>query len=275
MRFTKMHGAGNDYLYIDCFSQSKPRGLPALARAMSHRRFGAGADGIILILPSRTADCRMEMYNSDGSRGAMCGNGIRCLAKYVYDRRLVRKLELRIDTDSGVKTVRVRTRNAKVVQATVDMGTPVFERAKIPMRGVGKDGLRERVEIPGAAFEATCLSMGNPHCVIFVPDERSVPIERYGPAVQASPLFPEGVNVECVRVMGRGEVSQRTWERGAGETWACGTGACAAAVATILGGKADRKVRVHLLGGEIAVEWKPGGPVWMTGPAEEVYTGQW
>lgn len=275
MKFTKMHGAGNDYIYVDCFSAKKPSGLPALSRAISHRRFGVGADGLILILPSKKADCRMEMYNSDGSRGAMCGNGIRCVAKYVYDRRIARKPILRIDTDSGVKTIHVHARNGKLVQAAVDMGPPIFARAKIPMRGAGKDGLNETVRIPGASFRARCLSMGNPHCVIFVKDEKKIAIEKFGPLIEKHHLFPKKANVEFVRVIRKGEISQRTWERGAGETWACGTGACAAAVATILSGKANKKVLVHLLGGDLTIRWEPGKSVLMIGPAEEICSGEW
>lgn len=276
-RFTKMHGTGNDYVYVECFTQKKPSRLPALAQAVSHRHFGIGSDGLILILPPRNSDendCRMEMYNSDGSRGAMCGNGVRCVAKYVYDRRLVRKERLRVETDSGVKVIELETRNGKAVRATVDMGEPIFERKKIPMTGARPIGLGEKIRVAGRTFETDCLSMGNPHGVIFVKDERAVPIEAWGPAIQKLSLFPKSVNVEFVRVIRPGEIAQRTYERGAGETWACGTGACAAAVATILRGKARGRVRVHLLGGALDIAWKPGQSVFMTGPAVEVFSGE-
>lgn len=278
MRFTKMHGTGNDYIYVECFTQRKPSGLPALARAVSHRRFGIGSDGLILILPptdSRKNDCRMEMYNSDGSRGAMCGNGIRCVAKYAYDHELARKKRLRVETDSGVKEIELELRGGKAVRATVDMGAPIFERKKIPMTGAGAQALGETIRAAGQRFEADCLSMGNPHCVIFVRDERKLPIESWGPAIQKLALFPKSVNVEFIRSIRRGEIAQRTYERGAGETWACGTGACAAGVATILRGKAKDRVKVHLLGGDLEIAWRPGESVFMTGPAAEISSGEW
>lgn len=275
MKFTKMHGAGNDYLYIDCFSQKKPGNLRKLAVDMSDRRFGVGSDGIILILPSDRADCRMEMYNSDGSRGAMCGNGIRCVAKYAYDHGIARKRVMTVDTDSGIKTIQVRVQNGKATHATVDMGPPIFERSKVPMRGPGQDGLSERISVLGKTFSANCLSMGNPHCVIAVPDERKFPVERFGPAIQKLAKFPKSVNVEFIRYIKPGEIAQRTWERGAGETYACGTGACAAAVSTILRGRAKSSVLVHLLGGDLQIEWTQGSSVFMTGPAVEVFSAEW
>lgn len=277
MRFTKMHGTGNDYIYVECFTQKKPSKLPALARAVSHRRFGIGSDGLILILPpqDRRNDCRMEMYNSDGSRGAMCGNGVRCVAKFAYDHRLARKTTLRVETDSGVKEIELEIRGGKAAKATVDMGPPIFERRRIPMTGAGKDGLRQSIRAAGESFAADCLSMGNPHCVIFVRDEKKVPIETWGPAIQRLSLFPKSVNVEFTRAIRQGEIAQRTYERGAGETWACGTGACAAAVSTILRGKAKDCVKVHLLGGDLDIAWRPGGSVFMTGDAVEICSGEW
>ncbi len=270
-----MQGAGNDYLYVDCFSQPKPKNLAVLSRRISDRRFGVGSDGLILILPSSAADCRMEMYNADGSRGKMCGNGIRCVAKYVYDRGIARKKELKIDSDSGIKKVLIKRYRGKVVGASVDMGKPVFERKKIPMRGKGADGLGQRIRVLGKSFVADCLSMGNPHCVVFVRDENRVPIERFGPRLETHPLFPEKTNVEFVRRMNNGDIAQRTWERGSGETMACGTGACAAAVATILRRRSKHRVKVYLRGGVLEIEWRPGESVWMTGPAEEVFSGVW
>lgn len=275
MKFTKMEGAGNDYVYVDCFTQKKPGNLSALTKKISDRRYGVGSDGLILILPSKKADARMEMYNCDGSRGAMCGNGIRCVAKYVYDHGIARKKTLRIDTDSGIKTIELEIKSGKVARARVDMGKPIFERKKIPMTGAGVDGLNQEIRVGGKRFKAQCLSMGNPHCVIFVRDEKNFPVEKIASQIQKNPLFPKSVNVEFVRRIGTSEISQRTYERGAGETLACGTGACAGAVATILGGKSKARLLVHLLGGDLEIQWKPGGSVWMTGPAVEVFSGNY
>jgi diaminopimelate epimerase len=272
LRFTKMHGIGNDYVYIDCFSQSIPDPA-ALARRVSPRRTGIGSDGLILICPSEEADCRMEMYNADGSRGEMCGNGIRCVAKYVYDRGIARRDSLRIATDVGIKTIRVAARDGKVHSATVDMGAPILDGPRIPVAAPGRV-IAEPFEIAGQSFAITCVSMGNPHCVVFVERVDELALEQLGSEFETHPFFPNRVNTEFVQVISPNEVRMRVWERGSGETAACGTGACAVAVAAVLTGHTSRTVLVHLVGGDLEIEWNANDHVLMTGPAEEVFDGE-
>jgi diaminopimelate epimerase len=276
MRFTKMEGLGNDYVYVDCFRGTVSDPV-AVAKRVSDRRFGIGSDGLILIHPSDRADCRMEMYNADGSRGEMCGNGIRCVAKYVHDHGHVQKSTLTCDTDAGVKTLDVFAgADGKIDRVRVDMGPPILERADIPMLGDEGTVIAEQLHVQDHAFIITAVSMGNPHCVIFVDDEKTFPVARVGEAIENLSLFPNRVNVEFVRVVSRTELHQRTWERGSGETFACGTGACAVAVAARLNDLADERVMIHLLGGDLEIEWAgEGEPVFMTGPAVEVFSGDY
>jgi diaminopimelate epimerase len=278
MRFTKMQGLGNDYVYVDAFVE-RVDDPAAVARFVSDRRFGIGADGLILIRPSKTADFRMEMYNADGSRGEMCGNGIRCCAKYVHDRRGFRKARLTAETDAGLKEMDLVVADGKVTAVRVNMGAPILERSRIPMLAPpGGDGDRvvnEQLHVQDRVFPVTAVSMGNPHCVLFVEDVDSFPVERVGRAIENLPVFPNRTNVEFVKVVSRTEVVQRTWERGSGETFACGTGACAVVVAGRLNGLLDAKVTVHLKGGDLVVEWEgDGAPVFKTGPAVEVFRGE-
>jgi diaminopimelate epimerase len=280
--FAKMHGCANDYLFVDAFA-GEPEGLESLARAMSDRRRGVGADGLILALPSERADFRMRMFNADGSESEMCGNGLRCLAKFVYERGLVaRRPRLTAETGAGVLAVDLEVEGGLVHRATVDMGPPRLERAEIPM--LGPPGpVREEplagVEVAGRPLRVTAVSMGNPHAVAFVDglveDLDAFPVEEVGPRVERHPAFPRRANAEFVRVLSRGEVQQRTWERGAGETYACGTGACAVVVAGVLTGRLDGEVLVHLRGGDLAVRWPGEGSVYLSGPAVEVFRGAW
>jgi diaminopimelate epimerase len=273
LRFTKMHGIGNDYVYVDCFAASVVDPA-ALARRVSPRRTGIGSDGVILICPSDTADCRMEMYNADGSRGEMCGNGIRCVGKYVYDHGLVKKDTLRVATDAGVKVLGLHIRDGRVHAATVDMGEPILDGQRIPVAAEGRV-LNAPLQVDGHTYQVTCVSMGNPHCVVFLPHVDDLPLADIGPRFEYHPFFPKRVNTEFVHVLGRRELRMRVWERGSGETAACGTGACAALVAAVLNDKADRHATLHLNGGDLQVEWSAAdNHVFMTGPAEEVFTGE-
>ncbi len=289
MRFTKMQGIGNDYVYVDG-AKDRPRDPAACARFVSDRHFGIGSDGLILINPSEIADFEMEMYNADGSRAQMCGNGIRCVGKYVYDRGMAKDTTITIETGAGVKTLEMIVGpDGKAEGARVDMGEPVLIPAGIPVipglldkRDTAAEGNAEAPVVgrkmtvtPEQTFSATCVSMGNPHCVIFIEeDPAEFPLEMWGPLCEKHPAFPERVNTEFIRVNDREHLSMRVWERGSGETWACGTGACAAAVAAVLNGYADRQVTVSLRGGDLQIEWRNDGHVYMTGPAVEVYEGE-
>jgi len=276
MRFTKMHGAGNDYVYVNCFDQDVPPDLPGLARKISHRHFGVGSDGLILIRPSTQADVRMQMFNADGSEAQMCGNGIRCVAKYAYDHGICRHDRMRVETGAGVLTLDLTTEDGKVASVRVDMGQPVLEAHRIPTTLPGDPVVGADLRVGDRRFAATCVSMGNPHCVIFADEINDSLVLGCGPEIERDPHFPERVNVEFVRVASRGEVHQRTWERGSGETWACGTGASAVCVAGVLTGRTDRRIRIHLRGGDLELEWnEEDNHIYMTGPAVEVFTGQW
>jgi len=274
MRFTKMQGAGNDYVYVDLFDE-RVADPAAVARAVSDRHFGVGSDGLILLAPSAVADVRMEMYNADGSRAEMCGNGIRCLAKLAFDRGRSRRNPMRVETDSGVKTIELRFEGERVTAARVDMGVPQFHPDRIPVRLDGDRVVERPIELPGERIPVTCVSMGNPHAVVFVGSVDAQDVARLGPALERHPLFPRRTNVEFVEVVDRGTIRQRTWERGSGETLACGTGACAAGVAAILTGRCDSPLRNLLRGGELGIEWDGAGSVRMTGPAVEVFSGEW
>lgn len=272
MRFTKMHGAGNDYLYVNCFEETVPD--PALlAQKVSDRHFGLGSDGLVLLCPSDRADLRMDMYNLDGSRGKMCGNAARCVGKYAYEHGLCRKQEITLETLSGIKTLRLTVESGDTVSSVeVDMGPPILRGPDIPTVFPENQVVGKQAAVGGEIYHVTCVSMGNPHCVIFVEDPEKVPLERVGPLFEHSELFPEGVNTEFVRVEDRRTLSMRVWERGSGETLACGTGACASVVAGVLNGLCHRKTRVKLRGGVLSIRWEEEGSVFMTGPARELFT---
>ena len=275
MRFTKMQGLGNDYVYVDCHDE-EVRDAPALARQVSDRRFGVGADGLILICPSDVADVRMEMYNADGSRSEMCGNGLRCVVRFFHDRHGCSEPTIRAETDAGIKTCELMLdEERQVTGVRVDMGAPILECADIPMLGPEGAVISEHLAVQDHGLIVTCLSMGNPHCVSFVEDVAAFPVERWGRSIEVHPAFPNRTNVEFVQVVSRGELIQRTWERGSGETFACGTGACAAAVAAQLNDLVDHDVTIHLTGGDLHIQWAGGAtdPVFMTGPAEYVFEG--
>ncbi len=283
MKFTKMHGIGNDYIYVDCvetpFEQLTPFTPARLAELLSDRHFGVGSDGLILIKPSQTADFCMEMYNADGSQGAMCGNGIRCVAKYVYEHGLTNMTVLAIETGAGIRNVQLTVQNNKVTMVTVDMGLPILTTASqnIPLNHTLAEStpIWETVTANGADCRTIGISMGNPHTVLFYDDMAEAPVETLGPALESHPRFADRTNVEFVVVHSRSQLEMRVWERGSGETLACGTGACASAVAAMLAGLADRTVNVRLLGGSLKVHWNPDtGLVEMSGPAAEVFTGE-
>ncbi|MFH0919695.1 MAG: diaminopimelate epimerase [Fibrobacterota bacterium] len=276
MHFTKMQGCGNDYVYVNCFEEKIAGDVPALARAVSDRHFGVGADGLILIAPSEKADARMIMYNADGSMSEMCGNGVRCVAKYVYDHGLCRKPVLRIETGNGIKEITVTLKGGRVESAQVNMGVPFLRSADIPATSDVASLVNAPIEIDGTRYFFTAVGMGNPHCIIYVDDVRAFPVEKVGPKIENHPFFPRRTNVEFVEVLSKGEVRQRTWERGSGETLACGTGASAVCVAGVLTGRTGHRLVNHLTGGDLLLEWKNDtAPVFMTGPCVEVFTGEW
>jgi diaminopimelate epimerase len=276
MRFTKMHGAGNDYVYVDCFAEPVPANIPELACRISDRRFGVGGDGLILIRPSERADARMQMFNADGSEAEMCGNGIRCVAKYVYDHGICRRDQLRIETGRGVLDLTVEVSGGLVQRVRVDMGEPILEAARIPTTLPGSPVVEAPLTVAGRTLSATAVSMGNPHCVIFVDQATDELVLGLGPKIETDPHFPARVNVEFIEVLGPGEVRQRTWERGSGETWACGTGASAVCVAGVLTGRTARRIVNHLRGGDLELFWnETDNHLYMTGPATEVFTGDW
>lgn len=274
MKFTKMHGCGNDYVYVNCFEE-KIENPSETARLVSDRHFGIGSDGLILICPSDKADFRMAMYNLDGSEGKMCGNGVRCIAKYVYDHHLTDKTQISLETLGGIKYLDLNIKDGKVETVTVDMGAPILTPSEIPVNIPKAQAVDEPVEIDGKEWRITCVSMGNPHAVVFVDDTASLKLEQIGPLFEKHPLFPEQVNTEFVHVIDRHTVDMRVWERGSGETLACGTGACATAMACILTGQTDNKVLVHLVGGDLLIQYDAEkNTVFMTGPATEVFSGE-
>jgi diaminopimelate epimerase len=275
MKFTKMHGIGNDYVYINCFEEEIED--PArLAPVISDRHFGIGSDGLILILPSNVADCKMRIFNADGSEAQMCGNGVRCVAKYVYDHKITQKNPLTVETLSGTKTIQLFTEDGKVSQARVTMGKPRLMRSEIPMLGKETQVIDEILTIDtDVSFRITCVSMGNPHCVIFIDNFDKIDIQKYGQEIERHQIFPERINVHFVQVHNPKEVTMKTWERGSGITMACGTGASAVCVAGVLNKKTERKILAHLPGGDLELEWAEDGNVYMTGPATEVFIGEW
>ncbi len=270
-KFVKMQGAGNDYIYFDCF-EGEPEDIPALAVRLSDRHKGIGGDGLVLICRSDVADAKMRMFNADGSEGNMCGNAIRCVGKYLYDENVCRKEELSVETKSGIKYLRLYTENGKVKRVRVDMGKADFDPKSLPVLLEG-EAVDRPVKIAGGLHRITCVSMGNPHCVLFE-DPDGADLERIGPLFENDPLFPERVNTEFVKVIGKNALKMRVWERGSGETMACGTGACAAAAAACACGKCDaaQDILVQLRGGDLVIH--VGETVFMTGEAEKVFSGE-
>lgn len=283
MKFTKMHGCGNDYVYVDCTKEVIPN-ISETAIRVSDRHFGIGSDGLILIKASDVADFEMDMYNADGSRGKMCGNGIRCVAKYVYDHGLTDKTTITVNTLSGIKTLKLTVEDGKVSKVRVDMGEPELIPAQVPVKasvlGLADDRreaiVAEPLEIKGRSYDITCVSMGNPHCITFIgEDVRDFPLGEVGPVFEKHELFPERVNTEFINVIDKDHLRMRVWERGSGETLACGTGACAVAVASYLNGFTGRSVDIELLGGHLEVVYdEKTNHVFMTGPATEVFSGE-
>lgn len=273
MKFTKMHGCGNDYVYVNLFEETIAD--PAqLSIAVSDRHFGIGSDGLITIGPSDVADFRMRIYNTDGSEAEMCGNGIRCVAKYVYDHELTSQTTITVETGAGIKTLDLLVENGKVTQVTVDMGEPILAPEEIPVIAEGMRVVDEPILVDGKEWRMTCVSMGNPHAVVFVDDVANLELEKYGPDFENHTRFPKRTNTEFVQVHSRTEASMRVWERGSAETWACGTGTCASVMACILNGYTDNKVLVHLRGGDLVIEYNPdNNHIYMTGPATEVFQG--
>lgn len=273
MKFTKMHGLGNDYVYVNCFEE-KIDNPPAVARFVSDRHFGIGSDGLIMINPSKTADFEMEMYNADGSRGEMCGNGIRCVAKYVYDYGLTDKTQISVETLGGIKYLDLTVEDGKVSLVKVDMGKPELEADLIPIISEREQVIDEPIEVDGKEYHMTGVSMGNPHAVIYVDDVKGLDLEKIGPKFENHERFPKRINTEFVHCIDRQTVEMRVWERGSGETLACGTGACAVAVSSILNDLTDTQVTVKLLGGDLQIEWdREKDRVFMTGPATVVFDG--
>ena len=276
MKFTKMQGCGNDYIYVNCFAEDLPEGeRPAFSRKVSDRHFGAGSDGLICICPSDKADFLMDMYNADGSRAEMCGNGIRCVAKYVFERGMTDKTVIDVETGAGVKTLWLNVDDGKVESVRVCMGTPEFEPAKIPVDASGSAFIDQPVEVGGNVWNVTALSVGNPHAVVFVDDVDWLDLPNLGPLFENHPLFPERVNTEFVQVVDRNTLKMRVWERGSGETMACGTGSTAALAAAVVNGRCENSARLILRGGELLIEWdRDKNLIYMTGPAVTVYDGE-
>ena len=276
MKFTKMQGIGNDYVYVNCFEETV-QDPSAVARFVSDRHFGIGSDGLICIEPSDVADFKMDMYNADGSQGRMCGNATRCVAKYVCDNGMTDKDEIALETLSGIKYIKVTKENGRVKTAQVNMGAPILRPADIPVRFEGETAVGRQMTVGGREYTATCVSMGNPHCVTVIDSVDKLEIEKIGPLFENDPLFPDRVNTEFIERVSPGEFKMRVWERGSGETLACGTGACASAVAMILNGECrkDEDIKVILRGGVLTIRWDSRtNDVFMTGPAETVFTGE-
>ena len=275
MKFTKMHGCGNDYVYVNLFEE-KITDPAALSIKVSDRHFGIGSDGLITIGPSEHADFRMRIYNADGSEAEMCGNGIRCVAKHVYDHHMTDQKEISVETGAGIKTLQLTVEDGKVTMVRVDMGQPVLEPDQIPVKASGDRVVDEPITAGGKEWRMTCVSMGNPHAVVFVDDVADFALETYGPAFENHERFPKRINTEFVQVISRKEVSMRVWERGSAETFACGTGTCATVMACILKDRTDNQVLVHLRGGDLQIEYdSESRHIFMTGPAIEVFEGQW
>ncbi|MFG5857165.1 MAG: diaminopimelate epimerase [Dysgonomonas mossii] len=274
LKFTKMHGAGNDYIYMNGFVQ-EIENPSALAIRLSNRNFGIGSDGLVLILPSENSDFRMQMFNSDGSEAEMCGNASRCVGKYVYDNGLTTKKEIALETKAGVKYITLLEGDEKARKVTVDMGEPILDPVQIPVKVDKEPVLNFPLDIDGKMWEISCVSMGNPHAVVFTTGIKELDLPVIGPKFEKHPIFPRKTNTEFIEVVDRKTLNMRVWERGAGETLACGTGACAAAVAAILNGYCDRKITIHLIGGDLEIEWdEQNNHVYMTGEAVTVFEGE-
>lgn len=274
MKFTKLHGCGNDYVYVNLFEE-KINDPAKMSIFVSDRHFGIGSDGLITIGPSDKADFRMRIYNADGSEAEMCGNGIRCVAKYVYDHNLTQNTQISVETGAGIKYLTLFVEDGKVASVKVDMGEPILESSLIPVVSDSDKVIDEPIEVCGKQWNMTCVSMGNPHAVVFVDDVNNFEIEKYGPSFEKNERFPMRTNTEFVQVVSREEAIMRVWERGSDETWACGTGTCATVMACILNGKTDDKVLVHLRGGDLIIEYdRQTNHIYMTGPATEVFTGE-
>lgn len=274
IKFTKMQGLGNDYVYIDAINQ-KIENESSLAQIISNRHFGIGSDGLILICSSEIADFKMRMFNSDGSEAEMCGNGIRCVGKFVYDKGLTNKTTLKIETLAGVKELKLNLKEGKVDTVRVDMGEPILEAEKIPVVSSEKMAKNLKLEIEEREFNFTCVSMGNPHAITFIENVENFEVEKYGSKIEVNKRFPKKTNVEFIKIVNKEYIKMRVWERGAGETLACGTGACASVVAGIINNLIERKVTVELLGGILEIEWnKEDNHIYMTGPAVTVYEGE-
>lgn len=274
MKFTKMEGLGNDYVYVNCFKETveDPK---SVAIKISDRHFGIGSDGLILIKPSEIADFRMDMYNADGSQSEMCGNGIRCVAKYVYDYGLTDKTSISVETLAGIKYLDLKVEDGKAVMITVNMGSPELIAEKVPVKSDKEKVIDESILVNGKEYKMTCVSMGNPHCIVFVDDTKNFPLEEVGPLFESHEVFPNRVNAEFVQILDRKTVNMRVWERGSGETLACGTGTCATVVASCLNGHTEDEVTVHLLGGDLHIKWdREANLVYMTGPAKVVFDGE-
>ena len=275
MKFTKMQGAGNDYIYVNCFTETVKNPEETAVR-VSDRHFGVGADGLVLICPSENADFFMDIYNADGSRAKMCGNATRCVAKYVYDNKMTDKTEIALETLSGIKRIKITVQDGKAVAARVNMGAPILTPREIPTKFDGETVVSQNLTIDDTTYAVTCVSMGNPHCVLYTDDVHAPDLPRIGPKFENHEMFPDRINTEFVHIVSETEFDMRVWERGSGETLACGTGACAATVASILNGycKRDTEIKVNLLGGTLYINWTADGDVYMTGPAETVCTGE-
>lgn len=275
MKFTKMQGIGNDYVYVNCFEETVAD-PERVSEIISDRHFGIGADGLVLIMPSDKADFRMRMFNADGSEGNMCGNATRCIGKFVYDNRLTDKTNITLETRSGIKKLTLYPENGKVKTVLVDMGKAVLKPADIPMNVSGDTFINKPITVDGKEVFITAVSMGNPHAVTYVDDVDSLELEKIGPSFENHPLFPERVNTEFIKILDESTMQMRVWERGSGETWACGTGACAATAASVLNGyfPHDKEITVKLRGGDLFITYKSDGTVLMRGPAETVFTGE-
>jgi diaminopimelate epimerase len=274
VKFTKMHGIGNDYVYVNCFKESI-KNPSELSKFLSHRHFGIGSDGLILICPSEKCDFKMVMFNADGSEGKMCGNGIRCVGKYVYDYALTDKTEITVETLSGIKNLTLFVENNKVYYVRVDMGEPILTPKSIPLDSDKDLYINEPINIDNTIYNITAVSMGNPHAVTYVDDVMNFPLHIEGPKFESNELFPERVNTEFVQIIDRTHLKMRVWERGSGETYACGTGSCATLVSSVLNNLSERKVTIHLLGGDLNIEWnEQDNHIYMTGPATVVFDGE-
>lgn len=275
LKFTKMHGTGNDYVYVNLFEETLENPGEVSVK-ISDRHFGIGSDGLICIAPSQVADCRMIMFNADGSEGAMCGNGIRCVAKYVYDHGIVKKDKMSVETKSGIKQLELTIEDGKAVFVKVNMGQAVLKPSLIPVKAEGEDFIARKIEVAGKEYVVTCVSMGNPHCVVFTEGIDEMDLEKIGPLFENHPLFPDRINTEFVEVIDRRRLKMRVWERGSGETISCGTGTCATTVAAVLNGYCDRgkEIEVEIRGGVLYDTYLENGEVLMKGPATEVFQGE-